>query len=164
MEVNARVLEINGAICRELDREPERYATLSEHDYCMACRRCSDFDEAMQLVGVLRDGTSLEDAAVAFAERAVAEQRPLAKIRDRDDKLPGEDERDALFADFRKSIARKTRGFLAPEYNVRCVEAAATKPFEEGLEIERTLVSEGLDWPQNADSQPIHKWKSTRQT
>lgn len=54
MEVNARVLEINVAICRELDREPERYATLSEHDYCMACRRCSDFDEAMQLVGVLR--------------------------------------------------------------------------------------------------------------
>jgi hypothetical protein len=55
MEVNARVLEINIAICRELDREPAHFATLSEHDYCIACRRCSDFDEAMQLVGVLRD-------------------------------------------------------------------------------------------------------------
>jgi hypothetical protein len=61
MEVNARVLEINVAICRELDRGPEEYASLSERDYCVSCRRCSDFDEAMQLVGVLRDlGERLE--------------------------------------------------------------------------------------------------------
>ena len=38
-----------------------------------------------------------------------------------------------IFADFRAGIARKTRGFLAPEYNIRCVEAAVDMPFEEGL-------------------------------
>ena len=47
----------------------------------------------------------LEAGAVAFAERVVAEGRPLTRIRDRDDKLAGADEQ--LFADFRKSIARK---------------------------------------------------------
>jgi hypothetical protein len=61
MEVNARVLEINIAICRDLDRAPRDYASLSELDYCISCRRCSDIGEAMQLVGVLRDlGERLE--------------------------------------------------------------------------------------------------------
>lgn len=61
MEVNARVLEINVAICRNLGREPADFENLSERDYCTSCRRCSDFDEAMQLVGVLRDlGERLE--------------------------------------------------------------------------------------------------------
>lgn len=61
MEVNARVLQINVAICRDLDRSPEALATLSERDYCISCRHCSDFAEAMQLIGVLRDlGKRLE--------------------------------------------------------------------------------------------------------
>ena len=46
---------------------------------------------------------------------------------------------DQLFSDFRKSIARKTRGFLAPEYNIQCIEAAVNKSFEEGIKVERDL-------------------------
>ena len=88
---------------------------------------------------------------VALECGLVAEHRPLTRIRDRDDKLAGAD--DQLFSDFRKSIARKTRGFLAPEYNVRCVEAAATLPFDEGLAVERELFMELLSGTQSKAQQ-----------
>ena len=39
-----------------------------------------------------------------------------------------------IFAAFRKANARKFRGFLAPEYNIRCVEAAVTLPVRGGAE------------------------------
>ena len=79
----------------------------------------------------------LEAGAVAFAGRAVAEDLPLLRIRDRNDKLDGVGPE--VFAAFRKSIARKTRGFLAPEYNVQCVEAAVSMSFDDGLAKEREL-------------------------
>jgi hypothetical protein len=50
MEVNARALEINIAICLELDRAPEGFAGLSEREYCRACRTCSTLPDAMELV------------------------------------------------------------------------------------------------------------------
>ena len=94
------------------------------------------------------DWDSLHAAAVAFAERAVADGLPLVKVRDRTDKVVGTDPR--VFADIRASIARKTRGFLAPEYNIRCVEAAATLPFDEGLAVEAELFRELMTGPQSA--------------
>lgn len=93
------------------------------------------------------DWDSLHAAAVAFAERAVADGLPLVKVRDRTDKVVGTDPR--VFADIRASIARKTRGFLAPEYNIRCVEAAATLPFDEGLAVEAELFRELMTGPQS---------------
>ncbi len=56
---------------------------------------------------------------------------------------------DQLFADFRASIARKTRGFLAPEYNIQCIEAAANLPFDEGLKVEGKLFMELMTGPQS---------------
>ena len=94
------------------------------------------------------DWDSLHAAAVAFAERAVADGLPLVKVRDRTDKIAGNDP--SVFADIRASIARKTRGFLAPEYNIRCVEAAATLPFDEGLAVEAELFRELMTGPQSA--------------
>ena len=79
----------------------------------------------------------LETGAIIFAERAVADSLPLLRIRDRNDKIS--DAKPSLFDDFRKSIAKKTRGFLAPEYNIRCVEAAVNLPFEDGLAREQEL-------------------------
>jgi 3-hydroxyacyl-CoA dehydrogenase len=79
----------------------------------------------------------LRDHAVDFARRVVAEGRPLKKIRDLPvSAAPG------VFEAFRKANARKFRGFDAPEYNIRCIEAAATQPFEEGLRTERKLFME----------------------
>jgi 3-hydroxyacyl-CoA dehydrogenase len=111
-------------------------------------------DEAVAggLVDEVVDGdhAALRAAAVAFARRAVVEQLPLAKVRDRDEKLAEVRGDDQLFADFRASIARKTRGFLAPEYNIRCIEAAVNHPFDEGLKVERRLFTELMTGPQSA--------------
>ncbi len=96
------------------------------------------------------DHAALRAAAIAFAERAVAENMPLARVRDRNEKVEAVKGDTELFANFRTSIARKTRGFLAPEYNVRCVEAAVNLKFEEGLAVERKLFMELMTGPQSA--------------
>jgi len=93
----------------------------------------------------------LESGAVAFARRAVAEGLPLLRIRDRDDKLT--DTNSSLFDDFRASIARKTRGFLAPEYNIRCVEAAVNLDFDEGLKREQELFKDLMKGTQSKAQQ-----------
>ncbi len=89
----------------------------------------------------------LRFGAIAFTRQVLAEGRELTKIRDRNDKL---DVDPALFDDFRAKIARKTRGFLAPEYNVRCVEAAVNLNFDEGVARERELFQELMDGTQSA--------------
>lgn len=111
-------------------------------------------DEAVEggLVDELVHGDlpDLRAAAVAFAKRAVAEGLPLRKVRDRDDRVAEHRGDTQLFADFRASIARRTRGFLAPEYNIRCIEAAADLPFDEGIKVERKLFMELMTGPQSA--------------
>jgi 3-hydroxyacyl-CoA dehydrogenase len=101
------------------------------------------------LVDDVTDG-DLRAAAIAFARRAIAENMPLARVRDRDDKVLEARGNTELFATFRASIARKTRGFLAPEYNIQCIEAAANLPFDEGLEVGRRLFDELMTGPQSA--------------
>jgi 3-hydroxyacyl-CoA dehydrogenase len=111
-------------------------------------------DEAAEcgLVDEVTEGdvAALREAAVAFARRAVAENMPLARVRERDEKVAAVRGDTQLFADFRASIARKTRGFLAPEYNVQCVEAAVNLPFDEGLKVEGRLFIELITGPQSA--------------
>ena len=101
------------------------------------------------LVDEVTDG-DLREAAIAFARRAIAENLPLARVRDRDEKVLEARGNTELFANFRASIARKTRGFLAPEYNIQCVEAAANLSFDEGLAVERRLFNELMTGPQSA--------------
>jgi 3-hydroxyacyl-CoA dehydrogenase len=90
------------------------------------------------LVDRLIDG-DLVEGAIAFAEQAVAEGWPLVKIRDRDDKLKEARANPQVFDEFRRKIARRTRGFEAPEANIRCIEAAVNLPFEQGLAREGEL-------------------------
>ncbi len=84
----------------------------------------------------------LRAGAIAFAKKVVAEGRPLVKISDQDEKLQEAKENPAIFDDFRKSIARKTRGFVAPENCIKAVQAAVELPFVEGLKRERDLFVE----------------------
>ena len=93
----------------------------------------------------------LRAGAVAFAQRAVAEEMPLLKIRDRRDKL--EDTPSDLFDNFRQGIARKTRGFLAPEYNIRCIEASVNLDFDAGLAREQELFRDLMKGTQSAAQQ-----------
>ncbi|HET9488877.1 MAG TPA: 3-hydroxyacyl-CoA dehydrogenase NAD-binding domain-containing protein [Methylomirabilota bacterium] len=91
----------------------------------------------------------LTGAAVAFAERVVAEGRPLRRVRDLDDKLTAARGKPELFADFRKSVARQTRGFRAPEACIKAVEGALRLPFAQGLARERELFVELLNSPES---------------
>ncbi|HXH83226.1 MAG TPA: 3-hydroxyacyl-CoA dehydrogenase NAD-binding domain-containing protein [Candidatus Tectomicrobia bacterium] len=88
-------------------------------------------------------------AAVAFAEKVVAEGRPLRKIRDLDDKVAAARGKPEIFAEFRKSVARQTRGFRAPENCIKAVEAAVDLPFDEGMRRERELFHELLASPES---------------
>ena len=93
----------------------------------------------MGLIDELANEENLLADAIKFATTIVEENRPLVKVRDNEENIKADKGNDTLFADFRKSIARRTRGFLAPEYNIQCIEAAVNKSFEEGLKVERDL-------------------------
>ncbi len=95
------------------------------------------------LIDEIVDG-DLTAAGVAFAEKVVAEGKPLKKIRDITVKAGPE-----VFSNFRASVARQTRGFRAPENCIKAVEAAATLPFDQGLKRERELFGELLTSPES---------------
>jgi 3-hydroxyacyl-CoA dehydrogenase len=92
------------------------------------------------LVDKLIEG-DLEQHAVAFAHEA-ANDRPIPRTSERDDKLQEARENPALFDEFRQANAKKFRGFDAPEYNIRAIEAAVAKPYAEGVLTERQLFME----------------------
>src|ERR671923_2936974 len=107
-------------------------------------------DEALKvgLIDEIVEG-DLTAAGVAFAEKVLNEQRPLRKIRDLDDKLAAVRGKPEVFANFRKSVARQTRGFRAPENIIKAVEAAVSLPFDQGLKRERELFVELLNSPES---------------
>jgi 3-hydroxyacyl-CoA dehydrogenase len=99
---------------------------------------------------VVEEGKLLE-GAVAFARRAIAENKPLVKVRDNNAKLEAAKAHPEVFDNFRKANAKKFRGFLAPEYNIRCIEAAVNSAsFEEGIQAERDLFQVVMNGPQSA--------------
>jgi 3-hydroxyacyl-CoA dehydrogenase len=107
-------------------------------------------EEALKvgLIDEIVDG-DLTAAGVAFAEKVLAEKRPLRKIRDLTDKIGAARGKPEIFAEFRKSVARQTRGFRAPESCIKAVEAAVALPFDEGIKRERELFVELLNSPES---------------
>ncbi len=98
------------------------------------------------IVDELLDGELLA-GAIAFAERLLAEQRPLRVIARDDARVRGVPE--AVFEEARRRIARRARGFLAPWKCLESVQAATALPFAAGLERERALFQECLASPQS---------------
>src|SRR6266851_4263948 len=101
-------------------------------------------DEALRLgiVDEIAPEADLQGAAIAFARR-VAEERPLPRIRDHDEKLAaGTPE---LFEATRKAIARRARNQRAPYACIEAVEAAIKLPFDEGCALERKLFDEQVN-------------------
>jgi 3-hydroxyacyl-CoA dehydrogenase len=93
--------------------------------------------QALGLVDVLVPaGGDVVTAAKQLAER-LASEGSWVKTRDREDHLATARHRLDLFHEQRKQVARKQRGFEAPLACIDCVEAAVTRPFEEGLSFER---------------------------
>ena len=92
----------------------------------------------------------LETGALAFSRRIIAENRPLKRISERQDKIRAFRDKPTLFDDFRKALVKRTRGFDAPEACVKAVEAAVNMPFAEGLAYERSLFEELMAGTQSA--------------
>jgi 3-hydroxyacyl-CoA dehydrogenase len=95
----------------------------------------------------------LVEGALAYTERLLDEGAPQRKTRDiAVDKtsIP-----DGFFDDYRKKIARKTRGYFAPERNIQTVEAAVELPFDEGMKREQELFIECMMNPQAAALQYV---------
>jgi 3-hydroxyacyl-CoA dehydrogenase len=102
------------------------------------------------LVDEVVDEARLTEAAVVFAGRVVRDGRPLRRVRDLDAGLEPARKDPAVFDDFRRANARRFRGFQAPEYNIRCIEAAVRLPFDEGVREERRLFAELMAGSQSA--------------
>ncbi|MDA0824044.1 MAG: 3-hydroxyacyl-CoA dehydrogenase NAD-binding domain-containing protein [Proteobacteria bacterium] len=82
----------------------------------------------------------LLDGAKAYARRLLSEgalPRRISEIVIDPASLP-----DGFFADYRKDMARATRGFFAPEQIVKCVEAAVSQPYSESVLREIELFME----------------------
>ncbi len=91
----------------------------------------------------------LRSGAVEFARHIARERAPLKKIRDREDKVASARGNTALFAGLRQQIQKKARGYRAPEYVIRCLEAAVSLPFDEGMNVERQLFQELMQSPES---------------
>ena len=104
----------------------------------------------MGLVDEISNEDNLRQDSISFAKKIVSENRPLVKISEMNDKVEAARGNENIFKDFRASIARKARGFLAPEYNIQCIEAAVNKSFTEGIKVERKLFMELVTGTQSA--------------
>ena len=102
------------------------------------------------LIDKIANDDDLLNNSISFAKEIIKDNRPLKKVRDIDEKVKAAKGNDEIFQNFRKSIERKTRGFLAPEYNIQCIEAAVNEPFDEGIKIERDLFIKLISGNQSA--------------
>ncbi len=91
------------------------------------------------------DGDALP-AAMALAERIIAEKLPLKKARDAKIDLPNAA---AFFAHARGAVAPLAKHYPAPLKCIDAIEAAVAKPFDEGMEVEQSLFIELLNSPES---------------
>jgi 3-hydroxyacyl-CoA dehydrogenase len=84
--------------------------------------------------------------AVAFANKVVAEQRPLKRVRDIRIDYP---DAEGFFQFARNTVGTVAKGLPAPLKCIDAVEAAAEKPFEEGLRAERELFLSLMQSPES---------------
>lgn len=108
-------------------------------------------NEALELgvVDHVIDG-DLKEGAMAYAQKLVDENAPTICVSAND--VDASELSDTFFDDYRKSIARKTRGFPAPEKIIQCIEAAVNLPFEEGMVVEGKGIGELM---QGSESQAL---------
>ena len=101
-------------------------------------------DEALEmgLLDAICAPDNLEDEAIAFA-LSIADRDPAQfRVRDRTDGLREAIDNPQVFEEFRAAHADRFKGFIAPEYNVRAVEAAVRLPIDEGMAEENRLINE----------------------
>ena len=97
------------------------------------------------LIDRIVDG-DLESGALEYARELAASGAPVRRSSEQAvaSVEPG------FFDAARERLARRARGQIAPMHIVSCLEAAATKPFDAGMQIERDLFMICMDSPQSA--------------
>src|SRR3954447_19733522 len=115
-------------------------------------------EEALQLglVDEIVQGGDLLEAAIVYANKLVAEKKPLKRIRDMSAKA------DVDLKKIREDVAKASRGYPAPLEIVACVEAAVSKPFDEGRRFERERFAHLVNTSESAALR--HAFFAERQT
>src|SRR3954464_8622655 len=115
-------------------------------------------EEALQLglVDEIVQNGDLLAAAVVYANKLVAERKPLRRIRDLQAKA------DVDLKKVREDVAKASRGYPAPLEIVACVEAAVSKPFDEGRKVERERFAHLVNTTESAALR--HAFFAERQT
>jgi 3-hydroxyacyl-CoA dehydrogenase len=106
----------------------------------------------MGVIDEIIEGDLLE-GALAYTGRLLDEGTPQRKTRELvvdTASIP-----EGFFDNFRKKIARKTRGYFAPERNIQAVEASIELPFDEGMKREEELFNDCITNPQAAALQYV---------
>jgi 3-hydroxyacyl-CoA dehydrogenase len=99
------------------------------------------------LIDAVIDG-DLRAGAIAFAE-SIADERPLPRIRDRQDKLDAARRDRSIFANKRADLQKSARNLVAPFRGVDAVEMALDLPFDEAVDRERQMFLDLTQSPQS---------------
>ncbi|HWA36582.1 MAG TPA: 3-hydroxyacyl-CoA dehydrogenase NAD-binding domain-containing protein [Burkholderiales bacterium] len=128
-EVNLGILPGSGGT----QRLP-RMVPIAEAVKMMTTGKAISADQAKKfgLVDAIVEGDLLEEG-IKFAQSVIG--KPFTRVRDRKPQIEGDPK--AFFAAVREEVAKASKGYPAPLKIVECIEAAATRPFDEGRKVER---------------------------
>ena len=90
------------------------------------------------VVDKLVERSELLDQAIAYARLLLEQGAGPRRVRD----LKVESVDKNYFSEYKKKIAAKTRGQIAPERIIRCAEMSVSIPFDEAVQKERELFME----------------------
>jgi 3-hydroxyacyl-CoA dehydrogenase len=92
---------------------------------------------SLGLVDEVVDESALLTHAIAMARRLLTEPWSKRRVRNLEGELVAVRSDTGFFARFREKIAQRTRGLLAPETIVHCVETGVHESFDAGVGLER---------------------------
>lgn len=95
-------------------------------------------------------GDDIRDASIAFAKRAIAEDLPVRRISEAEEKLASAKADLEGFDEFAAGLLARKRSFDAPRICVESVRNAMTLPFAEGSRKEREFFLQLKDGHQSA--------------
>ncbi len=101
---------------------------------------------SLGLIDYVFDTNNFLTTAIEYTNQLLESEAPVKSCADLN--VDTSDLEANFFSDFRKSIARRTKGYFAPERCIQAIEAAIELSFEEGLKKEFALFQECSNTPQ----------------
>ena len=112
------------------------------------------------LLDEVSDGDDARAAGLIFAQRLIAQNMPVRRVRDMHDRIAVDHGNDTVFETATAGLARRGRGLFSPYKIVEAIRAAVDLPFDEGIKRERELFLECIASPQREGL--IHAFFSER--